>query len=352
MNTFSKIDSDSGKIKKFVGKNLKKEVCSVEALNSWNSGVFKVICGDGEAVLVKAYNEDNKNRADVEFGALDFLFKRGFRKVPAPLFRDEGNKFCAYEYIDGKKLKTEDIGPKEIKSAVSLLVEIALLAHKTEYGDLPEASEACFSFKRYVENIDWRISCLKKEAKLSGDARLKDFLEKDISVFRDEVVEYIKNGVEKYKLNYEEELNGEERILSPSDVGFHNILSKESGELFFIDFEYFGWDDPAKTVSDFLLEPAVPFPDEYRSCFIENFRDKINTGENFKKRLSLIYPLLGLKWSLIILNDYLPNSQRRGKIPAGKFRNHLDRQLDKSKKKLEKTVGEYKKFAKLVEEVL
>ena len=39
----------------------------------------------------------------------------------------------------------------------------------------------------------------------------------------------------------------ETRCLSPSDFGFHNALLEATGKLRFVDFEYAGWDDPAKT---------------------------------------------------------------------------------------------------------
>ena len=37
-------------------------------------------------------------------------------------------------------------------------------------------------------------------------------------------------------------IDEEDSILSPSDFGFHNIISKNQ-KLYFIDFEYAGWDD-------------------------------------------------------------------------------------------------------------
>ena len=41
-----------------------------------------------------------------------------------------------------------------------------------------------------------------------------------------------------------------QRALSPSDFGLHNALRGQDGQLRFVDFEYFGWDDPVKLVSD------------------------------------------------------------------------------------------------------
>ena len=49
------------------------------------------------------------------------------------------------------------------------------------------------------------------------------------------------------------ELEEDEKIISPSDFGLHNAKLGEDGKLAFFDFEYAGWDDPAKTIADFFL---------------------------------------------------------------------------------------------------
>ena len=55
-------------------------------------------------------------------------------------------------------------------------------------------------------------------------------------------------------------------ILSPSDFGFHNILSHHNN-LYYIDFEYAGWDDPYKLIADFILNPDYKIPIKYQNIF-------------------------------------------------------------------------------------
>ena len=61
----------------------------------------------------------------------------------------------------------------------------------------------------------------------------------------------------------------EEKSLSPSDFGFHNMLIDKNGRLRFIDFEYAGWDDPAKIICDFFCQPKFPVPMNWMDSFIE-----------------------------------------------------------------------------------
>ena len=51
----------------------------------------------------------------------------------------------------------------------------------------------------------------------------------------------------------------ENRVISQSDVGFHNMLIGKN-KVYFLDFEYAGWDDPGKLFSDLLLQPDNNFP--------------------------------------------------------------------------------------------
>ena len=60
------------------------------------------------------------------------------------------------------------------------------------------------------------------------------------------------------------------RSLSPSDFGFHNALLEADGRLTFVDFEYFGWDDPVKIVADVMLHPGMGLSADHGRRFATN----------------------------------------------------------------------------------
>ena len=68
-------------------------------------------------------------------------------------------------------------------------------------------------------------------------------------------------------LSFDTVLEQKWRSLVPSDFGFHNALRDERGRLTFIDFEYFGWDDPVKLTADVMLHPGTPVASELRLRF-------------------------------------------------------------------------------------
>jgi hypothetical protein len=126
------------------------------------------------------------------------------------------------------------------------------------------------------------------------------------------------------------------RMLSPSDFGPHNALIRRNGEVFFLDFEYFGQDDPVKLAADISLHPGTDLAVEQRVFLVETLLVTCEqAGDRYvRERFQAFWPLWRLKWCCILLNEFIPGEDAR-RIFAGADGNHEARlriQLDKSKK--------------------
>jgi hypothetical protein len=99
--------------------------------------------------------------------------------------------------------------------------------------------------------------------------------------------------------------------LSPGDFGFHNAVRRPDGRLAFVDFEYFGWDDPAKMTADVLLHPGMRRTDAVSSRLSARLRAVFASTPGFEERLNVIFPLCTLNWALIMLNEFDPAHARR-----------------------------------------
>ena len=108
------------------------------------------------------------------------------------------------------------------------------------------------------------------------------------------------------------------RRLSPSDFGFHNALREAAGRLRFVDFEYAGWDDPAKLACDFFCQPALPVPMRFWSSFLANVTEDLPEAERQRRRIALLLPVYRIKWVTILLNDFhaVGNDRRRFARPG------------------------------------
>ena len=99
-------------------------------------------------------------------------------------------------------------------------------------------------------------------------------------------------------------------------------------------------------ISDFLLHPAMDLDESLRQRFIANilgqFREK-----GLARRVELVYPLFGLKWCLIFLNEYLPEHLLRRGFASGGRLNKAElqaEQLSKARRMLDKIRRDYEYF--------
>jgi len=148
-------------------------------------------------------------------------------------------------------------------------------------------------------------------------------------------------------MSFVSELPYEERTLSPSDFGFHNALRRSNGQIIFLDFEYFGWDDPAKMISDFLLHPAMELREDLRRRFVVNILSRFEDHRYLDKRVEIVYPLFGLKWCLIFLNEFVPEHLLRRGFASGSDldkSNVQAKQLSKARRMLYRIRKDYEYF--------
>ena len=105
-------------------------------------------------------------------------------------------------------------------------------------------------------------------------------------------------------------LDPDHRCVSPSDFGFHNAIRSAEG-VKFIDFEFAGWDDPAKAAADFALQPKVPINMETSPLAQTGI---LGQADLIQSRLKSLLPVLELKWICIMLA--VLNAERLAQIAS------------------------------------
>lgn len=330
-------------------KLINEPIRSTERIfNGRNSQVYKVICENNKKYIVKNYfqnKKDTRARLSTEFYSLKFLWGEGARNIPEPIVCDKENNLGVYEFIEGKKIKKEEVTDKDVLFAVDFLEEIN--KYKTKASQIQPASEAFFTTKKIIDNIQNRIERLERtDKKEENYFLLSTFLSNELKPFFKELVSWCDKKLEKSGKNLETELSEEEKILSPSDYGFHNALRKEDNSIVFLDFEYFGWDDPTKTISDFILHPAMNLEEQKKHLFVREFLNRFQDHKCLKERLEIIYPLFGIKWCTIFLNEFVPENLSRRKFAEERIdvKTLQLTQLEKAKQLLELVKTEYENF--------
>ena len=222
------------------------------------------------------------------------------------------------------------------------------LSRKSESRRLGVASEAFFSVEAMLENLNQRLTRLRAVGEeTAAPQTLRDFLVGEFTPLLERVTSWSESRLHAAGMSFAQKLSWEQLTLSPSDFGFHNALRQRNGRIIFLDFEYFGWDDPAKMIVDFLLHPAMNLSPDLKKRFVSVVLRRFADWPGLSGRVESVYPLFGLKWCLIMLNEFLPGEllRRQFASAAGAERSTLQRQqLDNARQMLNRIRREYECF--------
>ena len=281
-----------------------------------NNRIFRINAADGEVFALKFYptqEADRRDRLGAEWEAINFMVDHGIRFVPKPLAID-ATEFCAlYEWIDGHRPKADE---QNVLEAARFLLNLQKLNSLPEAQTIRAASAACFSASSVVEQLRERRTRL--DGPSQTERELKAFLTNELDPAISKGINEAEKGYARNGWDFSAEIDAAMRCLSPSDFGLHNALATERGDLTFLDFEYFGWDDPVKAVSDIVLHPGSSLPARLCRTFLAEVLPGFSRQDpGFSSRLQLLYPLFACMWCLIILNEYLPERWARRVMAGG-----------------------------------
>jgi hypothetical protein len=290
-----------------------------------NSRVYRLGTPSGPYAFKTYFRHasDARARMQTEFGSLKFLWENGERSIPRPLAAAGEHDCAVYEWIDGERMLAGEVTEQHIHTATGFLSRVASCRNRPGSEGLRPASEACFSGRALVECLRDRMEPLLAR---SDHPELAEFLNQELLPAVDSVSEWSRGRLGDA---FGRDLALEFRTLSPSDFGFHNALRRPGGELVFLDFEYFGWDDPVKMICDFLLHPGMQISPALKRIFTTSM---LREFPEAAERIAAFYPLFGLKWCLILLNEFLPAHLMRRKFAGMSDRDREGRQAEQLRK--------------------
>lgn len=299
------------------------------ARQSGNNRLYRLDTQNGPVALkVYPFHATDKGaRLSREFAAYTFLANHGAKEVPKAIARDDENGYGLYQWIDGAPVTCPN--DHDVDQAVGFVQTLKRMGAELDACELAPAAEACLSAGELVRQIQYRLSAL--EALPDAPAMLRSFLDNTLVPELRASCSLARQGYSQAGLDFDEDMSRPCRTLSPSDFGFHNSLKVSDGTLIFLDFEYFGWDDPVRLVGDFLLHPAMTLSKEQKHRFLVGVEPIFETERHFNVRLELLYPLIGIRWCLILLNEFLPERWARRAAAGATGKDAAERrQLDKA----------------------
>lgn len=274
-----------------------------------NNRVFRVLVGN-ERLIAKWYyhsERDSRDRLRSEFAFLGHAWSAGLRCVPRPLDCDADRHLGLYEYVEGRRLGAEEVNRDRVLEAARFFAALNEAFSRQRAAALPAASEACFSVTEHLDMVDARLARF-------ADMQVASSVDREAAAFVGELRHAWsthRRRILSAAPNPGEALPERWRCLSPSDFGFHNALLRPDGALCFLDFEYAGWDDPAKGFGDFFAHPGYPVPREHLNAFVRAAAAPFEDSAALIERARLLEPVFRVKWCCIILNEFLAEAAYR-----------------------------------------
>jgi Phosphotransferase enzyme family len=298
------------------------DLCGIDVLaivqlgGGRNSRVFRV---ETPAVIyaLKLYPPraaDERDRLGVETAALRWMEQHGFAMVPRVIAADRDRDAVLLSWAEGDLVR-DGVGKPEIEQACDFLRRLHTLRATPALPPDHLAAEACLSVAEIERQLHSRIASLRALEEPSLTTFLTEHAEPALATRLDCAREAMMAAGQTTV-----DLPPSRRSQVPSDFGFHNALRRADGRLTFIDFEYFGWDDPAKLTADILLHPGTPIDDAARTRLHSGALEIYGDDPGFAARLKALLPLFGLRWALILLNEFRPERWQR-RVLAGATEN-------------------------------
>lgn len=279
-------------------------VLCVNQLPGGNNRVLKIDTSSGTYVFKQYYHQDTdlRDRYRTEKQFYVFLEKAGIRNVPGLIFSDEEHRILLLEYIDGQKASRLPTELVSVQALLDFILELNKPENLPEASSLPLASEACFSINGHRLLLKKRLAQLKTvrdDDEINSQAGC--FIKQVLLPYWRELETTIQQGL---KNDSDENWEGQ-RIISPSDAGFHNMKILDN-KVYFFDFEYSGWDTPSKLVCDLFCHPDNPVPAKYLDLFLQKLSSTLDGCRDLKDSVQLLMPVIKVKWCCIMLNMFVP----------------------------------------------
>jgi len=299
---------ESFRMERFTASNGFNQATVEPMSGGGNNRVYRVSVGLRQGVVKHYFSHrgDMRDRFASERAFYTYLWTRGIRRTPEPLAWNPDHRLALFSFVDGRKLSPGEVNNSAVNQAVEFIVE--LNQDRKNARNIPSASEACFSLTDHLSVVDNRIVRLQQ---------IEPF-----NAIDGQALEFVQNALQPAWLRRRNLLltHGDwasDRVLSPSDFGFHNALLGADGRFRFFDFEYAGWDDPAKLICDFFCQPQIPAPRKYWDQFTKTLAAALGLDDSLPQRARALLPAYQIKWCCIMLNEFARNDRERRDFAHG-----------------------------------
>lgn len=271
-----------------------------------NNHVYLCENSDKRAIVktfsVRDPAQPDRFKAETDFLSYSAVCASEF--VPEIIHIDSDKRLLVMEHLKGSRyLAAHTLTASDIQRAADYLKRLSLDIDLAKEHVSQQAAEGFLSLSGHLDNVTTRLTEMSAshvpQDRQQQALNLIGILKERFARAEQETREKIEAG------HVEDEIHIDMLCPSPSDFGFHNAMACSQGAVFY-DFEFAGWDDPAKTVADFFLQPRLPVSTDYLGLLADSVASAMPV-DVLRTRIKYLGPILHLKWATIILGVLRPN---------------------------------------------
>jgi hypothetical protein len=299
-----------------------------------NSRVFKIVCAGGPFALKIYPADDRRGRQGAEARALAFAARVQLGRTPRLLAADESAHASLLSWVEGTAIS--EISDADIAQFAQFQIDLDRAIDADARREIGPAAEACISGERILSHIRRRYEPL---------ATFAETLPALGAFLQSRFVPALSACEKRARAIYGElghDLAADRPLpaqtLIASDFGTHNARRGADGGLTFLDFEYFGWDDPLTSIGNFVLHPGMQLAQTQRDLYRRRLLAHFGVAE--AERLRALLPLFALRWCAIVLSDLLPE-RRAHRVAASSHDEDIGALAAAQLAKAEKLLGAF-----------
>jgi phosphotransferase family enzyme len=274
-----------------------------------NSRVFKIVTVGGPYALKIYPADDGRDRQGAEARALAFVTRAALGRAPRLLATDGSARASLLSWVEGTAIS--EISDADVARFAQFQIDLNRAIDADARREIGPAAEACVSGERILSHIRRRygpLAAYGEELPALGAFLQSRFVPALNACEKRARAIYGELG-----LDFAADRPLAAQTLIVSDFGAHNALRGANASLTFLDFEYFGWDDPLTSIGNFVLHPGMHLRPAQSGLYRERLLAHFGAGH--AERLAALLPLFALRWCAIVLSDLLPE-RRAHRIAA------------------------------------
>ncbi len=279
-----------------------------EIFEGKNNRVFRFHDNFGKRYIIKLYIVDDRHRMEREFISYRFLKSNGIENIPESILSDFKAYSAIFTEVAGTQKAGEDIDKGDATQIVNFLHKVDRIKYYDTVEVIPFAVNARLRLFDYIKQIDIRVKTITNlinERKFSDNVLM--WIEKEnpteyIIKARDRIIDELDYNLLTKRNSFND------FSLTPIDFSINNFLFNHKGANF-IDFEYFGWDDRYRSISEFYCHRrSLKVNEEIKKEIVSNYAQRLSLSKEERTKMAYSIILTSLEWLIAGVSSLTPQT--------------------------------------------